>query len=112
MHADDLASALAKLHAKNTQDYVVGIAGQHVPTSHGTTNNTSHGNGEPGGPGGMNTRSRSSTVVFDPVDQGHSPDLPAIAVEDTGDEFEPSPMETESPIPFLHTARPPVELME
>lgn len=63
--------------------------------------------------------------MFDPSDQGHSPDLPAIAVEDTtcspgnltpGQEKEDEAMieegGSESKKILAHTARPPVELME
>ncbi|KAG9721655.1 hypothetical protein KCU73_g14190, partial [Aureobasidium melanogenum] len=62
------------------------------------------------------TRSRadSRTIVYSPVEQGHSPHLPAIAVEDTS--CEPSPVEEtfgmDMQKPMVHTARPPVELME
>lgn len=57
-------------------------------------------------------------IVFDPADQGNSPDLPAIAVEDTT--FTPgeiSPQEMDLDLAegggriIAHTSRPPVELM-
>lgn len=96
VHAEDLAVALANLHARPTADEALyeDMQGKSPisPTANG--------------------RSRSSTLVFDPSEHGHSPDLPAIAVEDTTD----SPMPI-SPIEgvekkFPHTSRPPVELME
>lgn len=71
-------------------------------------------------------RSGSTTIVYQPEEHGHSPDLPAISVEDTtGDngaagvvDEEVSPVEVEMEGDgigggrvFAHTARPPVELM-
>ena len=98
VHAEDLADALGKLRAANdpNADNVVGNGSDNVATAHQ-----------------RGQRSRSSTIVFNPVDQGHSPDLPAIAVEDTGfEEAEVSPMDVTESKAFVHTARPPVELME
>ncbi|PSK36124.1 Calcipressin-like protein [Elsinoe australis] len=105
VHADDLVDALHKLNAaKSNVEY---------PPSP-----TSVRSGSLSGGSGM--RSRSSTIVFDPVDHGSSPHLPAIAVEDTTDDLAPpkTQREIQSPIAmgeskaFVHTARPPVELME
>merc|ERR1712113_1184074 len=61
-------------------------------------------------------RSGTGTLVYHPDDHGDSPDLPAIAVEDTSDSLQPqdgdiSPMEGMER-KMIHTARPPVELME
>lgn len=60
-------------------------------------------------------RSDSRTIVYDPLNHGDSPDLPAIAVEDMSDSGSPvSPtfgIETQQK-PITHTARPPVELMD
>ena len=96
VHAEDLADALARLHARPAADDALKEK-MDIETTKPITNRQ---------------RSGSSTLVYDPLEQGHSPDLPAIAVEDT----------TESPLPlspmegvekkFVHTARPPVELME
>jgi hypothetical protein len=54
-------------------------------------------------------RSRSSTLIYDPKAHGDSPALPAVMLE-TEDDSEVE-LETSRPIP-VHTARPPVELME
>jgi hypothetical protein len=103
VHPEDLAAALAKLHA------------HHDATSPATE----HG-------GSMITRRRtgSTTVVYHPEDHGDSPNLPAISVEDTTDTPEPlTPVDAmegvEGPIASqkaqgitVSTSRPPVELME
>ena len=58
-------------------------------------------------------RSGSVTIVYHPKDHGMSPDLPAIAVEDTtGRSGTISPIEEEPKKILAHTARPPVELMD
>lgn len=58
------------------------------------------------------TRSATGTVVYDPQDHGHSPQLPAVMVEDTSaSPGDMSPMEDVEK-KFVHTSRPPVELME
>lgn len=95
VHADDLAVALSKLHARPAADQALydDVEGK-TPVSAG---------------GG---RSRSSTLVFDPQEHGRSPDLPAIAVEDTTDSPLPLSPVDGSTKQFIHTARPPVELME
>lgn len=94
VHAEDLAAALSKLHAR--------------PAADDALRQDAGGNQEP-----SIVRQRSgSTIVFDPSDHGHSPDLPAIAVEDTSDSpADLSPMEGIEK-KFVHTSRPPVELME
>jgi hypothetical protein len=90
VHAEDLAEALKKLHAKPDTD---------SPAS-------PDGEGE-----GGRQRSGSTTTIYDPEKHGHSPNLPAISVEDlSGGEWEVSPIEKEKPI-LAHTSRPPVELM-
>lgn len=89
VHAEDLAAALSKLHARPAPD-------EALETSTRV----------------RRQRSGTGTVVYDPEEHGHSPDLPAIAVEDTSDSPEDmSPMEGVEK-KFIHTARPPVELME
>ena len=55
------------------------------------------------------TRADSRTIVFEPSEHGHSPDLPAIAVEDTTES--PTELAPEDASNIIHTARPPVELM-
>jgi len=54
--------------------------------------------------------------VFDPADHGAGPGLPAIAVEDvSADDMDTSGQDVggeEGGRPMVHTARPPVELME
>lgn len=98
VHADDLAAALAKLHHRAPD------AGMTSPVSPTDGNTSAH------------TRSRSSTLIFQPKEStGNSPTLPSIAVDDMTD----SPIELSSPIslsgstkPIMaHTSRPPVELM-
>ncbi|XTI93450.1 Calcipressin-domain-containing protein [Cenococcum geophilum] len=99
VHAEDLATALARLHAA------------HIECPSPTT--------EDGNPetslGGKRRRRGSSTIVYHPEDHGDSPDLPAIAVEDTEIPGELSPMDAmegiEGQSKFVHTSRPPVELM-
>jgi len=101
VHAEDLAEALSKLHARPAPD-----AALHQPVQ--------IANGDLSAPLRVSTRQRSGTgtVVYDPQDHGHSPDLPAIAVEDTSvSPGDMSPMEGVEK-KFVHTSRPPVELME
>lgn len=94
VHAEDLAEALAKLHHRHAAD-----AGP-SPIS-------------PAHSGFSGTRSRSSTLIFQPqVELGNSPDLPCVTVDDMTDEPDVmSPLSAEKPI-LAHTARPPVELMD
>ncbi|KAK3711540.1 hypothetical protein LTR37_009531 [Vermiconidia calcicola] len=96
VHAEDLATALSRLHARPGADDAL------------------REGASPASPAARVGRARSGTgtVVYDPQDHGHSPDLPAIAVEDTSDSPEEmSPMEGVEK-KMIHTARPPVELME
>jgi hypothetical protein len=106
VHAEDLASALAKLHARPAADDAL-YENMDIDDNQQQQRQLLS----------PVSRQRSGTtgsmVVYDPQEHGKSPDLPAIAVEDT----------TESPLPlspmmesvvekkFPHTARPPVELM-
>lgn len=91
VHAEDLAEALAKLH--NTRQ---GFESPLSPVD---------------GIVSAGTRSRSSTLIYHPQENGCSPDLPAVFVEDMTEEPEVmSPIESCRPI-MAHTARPPVELM-
>jgi len=97
VHADDLATALSKLHARHQYQDEMDVDE----------------------PSTLNGRVRSSsvTVVYHPGQHGSNPSLPAISVEDTEfienlvDELD-SPMEDVHKGEILHTARPPVELME
>jgi len=95
VHAEDLAEALAKLHHRPATDF---------PASPVSDNE------EGGKVGGGRDRS-GSTTIYDPSAHGHSPNLPAISVQDLTGENDISPIEDEKPI-FAHTTRPPVELME
>lgn len=99
VHAEDLASALNKLQTR--------------PSPHEAL--MSDTPASPAARTGLGRqRSGTGTVVYDPEEQGHSPHLPAIAVEDTSETESPgdmSPMEGVEK-KFVHTSRPPVELME
>ncbi|KAF2717788.1 calcineurin binding protein-like protein [Polychaeton citri CBS 116435] len=101
VHAEDLAAALSRLKAKPGVEDLEPPSPQQQTSNQLSTSNI------------RRQRSGTGTIVYDPQDHGHSPDLPAIAVEDTSLESptELSPMEgVETKI--THTARPPVELME
>ncbi|TKA32862.1 hypothetical protein B0A50_01088 [Salinomyces thailandicus] len=105
VHAEDLAAALSRLDAK--------------PAADDALHQDAEGRDEVAVQPRMGTRQRSGTgtVVYDPQDHGHSPDLPAIAVEDTSESLLPTQDGDVSPMEgvekkFVHTARPPVELME
>ena len=105
VHAEDLAAALARLHA-NPHDEANSPIFDH------------------GGASITRRRTGSTTVVYHPEDHGDSPNLPAISVEDTTETPEPlTPIDAmegvEGPIASqksqgmtVSTARPPVELME
>lgn len=98
VHAEDLAVALSKLDARPAPDDA-------LKQDVGSTASATY-------TGVRRQRSGTGTVVYDPQDHGYSPDLPAIAVEDTSDVPEDlSPMEGVQK-PIMHTARPPVELMD
>ncbi|CAO2650965.1 Nn.00g092620.m01.CDS01 [Neocucurbitaria sp. VM-36] len=104
VHAEDLATALARLHANPYHDASSPI------DDRGSSPITRKRNG-------------STTVVYHPEDHGDSPNLPAISVEDTTETPEPlTPVDAmegvEGPIASqkaqgktVSTARPPVELM-
>lgn len=105
--AEDLAQALAKLHARGNYQPVtpdMEVEREDAAAAAASTRQ----------------RSGSTTIVYHPNDHGDSPALPAISVEDTTEEEEVvespvalSPMEDVlRTAPILHTARPPVELME
>jgi hypothetical protein len=91
VHAEDLAEALARLHHKPQSDVAV-------------SSTSSAGN--------VTRHNRSgSLTIYHPKDHGHSPDLPAIEVEDMSGDSDVSPIEQQKAV-FAHTTRPPVELME
>jgi hypothetical protein len=104
MHAEDLATALAKLHHHpNTQQVA-----DEMDTTPVSAENTPN-----------RQRSGSSTVIYNPEDHGDSPNLPAVMVEDTTTaRAEEEELDEVSPIDgggkkvFAHTSRPPVELMD
>lgn len=104
VHAEDLATALSKLHARPgpQQDQLPSPTDDAQAVAPKPTAGTS-------GPVG---RQRSgSVIVYHPGDHGHSPDLPAIAVEDTtASPTDLTPMEGVE-TQFSRTSRPPVELM-
>lgn len=103
VHAEDLATALSRLHARPGADDAL-YQQQESEMSGGSRPTTKQ-------------RSGTGTVVYDPQDHGHSPALPAIAVEDTTLEAaseSPGDIDAMEGVEkkFVHTARPPVELME
>ena len=111
VHAEDLASALAKLHARPS--------GSQDDSSPASDRAERHGDGvEREGTRIPNrTRSGSLIVVYHPQDHGDSPHLPAVMVEDTTETpGDVSPINgsddgNEGGRIMAHTARPPVELM-
>lgn len=107
VHAEDLAVALSRLHARDRRRSSVEEMAMEIeqPTS-ATRVNRSNSD--------LKMRSRSSTLVYHPEHAGDSPALPSISVEDTSEsdhEADFSPMEDVKK-PITHTSRPPVELME
>jgi hypothetical protein len=110
VHADDLAYALARLHARQapaSPDEISGPSGGDAMDIDG---------GENGSGSNSNSRKRSgSVIVYDPEHHGNSPKLPVISVEDTTHVDEPEEMDPAGEggaRPITHTMRPPVELME
>jgi len=128
VHAEDLASKLAKLSGKLTSSptgddsasedeskiqYTAqglqqklkssraqafsGISAENSPTTEGASP--------------KKHRSRSSTLIYDPVAHGDSPALPAVMLE-TEDDSEVELEDEATKRITAHTARPPVELME
>ncbi|KAF4304411.1 Calcipressin [Botryosphaeria dothidea] len=100
VHAEDLAAALAKLHARPDA----------LPQS--PVDSDMDGKSPISPVDVRRQRSGSATIVYHPDDHGDSPDLPAIAVEDTtASPGEMTPMEDVQRPLLAHTSRPPVELM-
>lgn len=106
VHPEDLAEALAKLHA-HPYDAISPVSEEGNPEISPLT---------------RRRRTGSTVVVYHPEDHGDSPQLPAISVEDTTETpqlLTPDAMEgVEGPIASekamgrnTSTARPPVEFM-
>jgi hypothetical protein len=102
VHAEDLAVALSRLHARDRRQSNADEMDVE-PSSVVIRSNTE----------GLGMRSRSSTLVYHPEHAGDSPMLPSISVEDTSDDEHEVDLPAEvAQKPVTHTARPPVELME
>ena len=99
VHAEDLAAALGKLHARPGAETM--------------------GDGDKDGTAMEDTkamnrqRSGSTTVVYHPEDHGDNPHLPAVMIQDTTQDVESDSLDEPDSAPkvLTHTARPPVELM-
>jgi hypothetical protein len=126
VHAEDLASKLEKLSTKLTTSPVGGDESSEDESKHQYTaadlkqklKLNSHRRALSGESPTVATpitpsskhRSRSSTLIYDPVAHGDSPALPAVMLE-TEDDSEVE-LEDEGKKINERTARPPVELME
>ncbi|KAI1769638.1 Calcipressin-domain-containing protein [Hypoxylon sp. FL1150] len=94
VHADDLAEALSKLRHQAAPADISPISPVNTESP------------------ALRSRSRSSTLIYQPSEHGGSPNLPAIQVDDMTDfpaALTPA-LEEDRPI-MAHTSRPPVELM-
>lgn len=113
VHATDLAHALSMLKTDQTQP-VESTVDPATPVSITSDKRTSSW------PlAGSQSRSRSSTIIYNPEDHGSSPNLPAVMVEDMTMDVDHDDMDVDmSPIEMSvkqmppKTSRPPVELME
>ena len=110
VHAEDLAEALAKLHAKPAAD-------EALRDNRNALSAASRYMGGSGASEVNRARSGTGTMLFNPQEQTgfSSADLPAISLEDmsTGLEDDDAMEGVESEeLRLPHTARPPVELME
>ncbi|KAI4870674.1 Calcipressin-domain-containing protein [Hypoxylon rubiginosum] len=95
VHAEDLADALAKLRHQAAPADISPVS----PVDAGSTV--------------LRSRSRSSTLIYQPSEHGGSPNLPSISVDDITDSpVSLSPVATDNGPIKAHTSRPPVELME
>lgn len=112
VHADDLARALCMLKTEHAEPAGGDPA---TPVSISSATRT------PSWPlAGSQQRSRSSTIIYHPDEHGHSPNLPAVLVEDasiqsdgeTDNDAQMSPFEMSARKMPPKTSRPPVELME
>lgn len=108
VHATDLAAALGTIGRRNSDDLseasLSPVEPVQAPVRPTINTRVTQARG----------RSDSRTIVYQPQDHGHSPDLPAIAVEDTTES--PSALDPEEASAgggklMAHTSRPPVELM-
>lgn len=122
VHAEDLASKLQKLSGKFTQaadehpedeskmqysaEALHKLKETRAQALSGASAENSPSTSSPG-----RHRSRSSTLIYDPKAHGDSPALPAVMLE-TEDDSDVELETREQTEPIMHTARPPVELME
>lgn len=114
VHASDLAHALANLKTEQSG----GVPEKFDPDTPVSMTSDKRSGSWPANFSG--SRSRSSTVIYNPEDHGTSPNLPAVLVEDTtacvDSDVEMSPIDMQMPGPVKKmppkTSRPPVELME
>lgn len=113
VHASDLANALAML--KTDHQPAESAVDPATPVSM-----TSDNRAGSWPLAGSQQRSRSSTIIYHPEDHGHSPNLPAVMVEDVSLVDEDVDMDSDadlSPIEMSlkkmppKTSRPPMELM-
>jgi hypothetical protein len=133
VHAEDLATKLAKLSSKITASptsagdessedeaqahtrtqYTAAELAQKLKSNHRRALSGVSAENSPTATEGASPkkhRSRSSTLIYDPVAHGDSPALPAVMLE-TEDDSEVE-LEEEAKKIYEKTARPPVELME
>lgn len=114
VHASDLANALANLKTEQSG----GVVEKIDPDTPVSMTSEKRSGSWPAA--FSSSRSRSSTVIYNPEDHGSSPNLPAVLVEDTTAcvdsdvEMSPIDMPTSGPVKKMppKTAMPPVELME
>lgn len=109
VHAQDLAYALAMLKTDQPEPEPMSIDPA-TPVSITSDQRT------PSWPlAGSQQRSRSSTIIYNPEDHGHSPNLPAVMVEDVSlaadEDIDMDDVASLQKMP-PKTSRPPVELME
>ncbi|KAJ9614140.1 hypothetical protein H2200_002276 [Cladophialophora chaetospira] len=125
VHAEDLATKLAKLSSKITSHtngddssedesklYTASGLQQKIKSNHRRALSGQSAENSPtmeGASPSKQHRSRSSTLIYDPVAHGDSPALPAVMLE-TEDDSEVE-LEEEGKKINERTARPPVELM-
>ena len=136
VHASDLADALGKLKGKihnpatdPTELSPISDQGEKASDENSAENDTtavSKTSHLLDGASSVQSRSRSSTVIYDPEAHGDSPGLPAVILHDTTIEDADEDMSIEASLAgpvasdsdhggksnILHTSRPPVELME
>lgn len=115
VHASDLAEALSKLGTQQSCEFEQSPFPD-TPASLSDTQADNKDTSQTPFDRESTARKRSgSTIIYNPNDQGNSPDLPAVMVEDTSignSEIDISPIEHSGKRIKAHTPRPPVELME